>query len=292
MNVIPRHSIRFLWEGRIRELAFPSPDYQPTTLLSTFLALPGQPAERAQYDRVLLAEPSPGGNIRFREVQPDQVMIPQLLGKELITSDIQPDSDTGTLLRRHARLQKLNQVGEILALQGKDEKYFIPFTMDQAVSLISAFPESWFLPCPADSALNPQDPPVYIDLSHVDALSFYFEDHAFWFVGSALPLEDLKETASDRIAVLYPILESYGSISRRHLLSLAGAFTNQAALGDLLNWLLQQGSRVHLMQAEGNQVLPLETYLQKLKEGHEYRRMLMTMVSIPKKQYSPKSPEP
>jgi xanthine dehydrogenase small subunit len=152
-----------------------------------------------------------------------------------------------------------------LNLQGQNQQYLKPFTLEQALLLRSQHSDAVIIGGSTDTALLQTKKnialPKILDLSAVDAMKFIIEDHRRVSLGSGTTLQELLEYANDRLPYLRDIAAVFGSLQIRNLATIGGNVGTASPIGDLLPVLLVLQAQVRLMKKDFQRDVPLHDFI-------------------------------
>lgn len=173
-----------------------------------------------------------------------------------------------------------------LVLKSRDQQYLLPFTLEDALVFRASFPEAVIVNGASDVALrqNKQHEyfPVILDLSHVDELKIYYEDHHQWFIGSGISLEELKEISRERIPSLFDVLSVFASLQVRNTATLGGNIATASPIGDTLPWLMVMEANVHLKNPDGDRFIPVNEFITAYRHTAISKKELITLITVSK----------
>ncbi|HRY33775.1 MAG TPA: xanthine dehydrogenase small subunit [Bacteroidales bacterium] len=168
----------------------------------------------------------------------------------------------------------------------REQHYMIPRKLNQALLMLQQYPAATLVNGASDVAvlqnIKHRIFPEILDLSHVHELDFFYEDHANWFIGAGLRLQDLKTIAAGRMPVLHGLLLHFASLQIRNVATLAGNVASASPIGDALPLLFVMDARVHLASVSGSRIVPIEAFILSYRKTDLGPGELITMISIPK----------
>jgi xanthine dehydrogenase small subunit len=178
-----------------------------------------------------------------------------------------PSDDHFSTAQEHvlALLGKIASEKTSLDLQGQQQRYLKPFTLQEALLLRSQNPDATIIGGSTDTALLQTKKNVLLakilDLSAVDALKFIVEDHRRVSFGSGTSLQELLEYAGDRLPYLRDMIAVFGSLQIRNMATLGGNVGTASPIGDLLPLLLVLEAKVRLMKTDFQRDVPLHEFI-------------------------------
>lgn len=162
-------------------------------------------------------------------------------------------------------LNGINADRNPLILEGGGQRYFRPFTREQALTLRRDHPEAVIINGSTDIALRQTKKgeliPSILDLSGVDDLCFLKERGSQIIIGSGLRLENLKQWSKDHYPPMYDILKVFGSLQIRNMATLGGNIGSASPIGDLLPLLMVKGAKIVLQSTEGERIQELHEFI-------------------------------
>ncbi|MCX6271902.1 MAG: FAD binding domain-containing protein [Bacteroidetes bacterium] len=184
------------------------------------------------------------------------------------------------------QLYHIRQWNRAMNLKGKGQQYLLPFTLEEALSFRKAYPEAIVINGATDIAIRQNKQyeyfPFLLDLSQVDDLKIFYEDHGHWFIGAGLALEELTAISNDRIPSLYDILKVFASRQIRNAATAGGNVATASPIGDTLPWLMAMEANVHLHSESGSRVVPIEQFITGYRSTGLKEDELITLLSVPK----------
>jgi xanthine dehydrogenase small subunit len=166
------------------------------------------------------------------------------------------------------------------------QKYFKPFTLEEALRIRKENPEALIINGSTDVALRQtkkHEPlAAIIDLSGVEALSFYHENDESFIFGAGITLEQMKNATENLLPAFHKILSVFGSLQIRNLATLGGNICSASPIGDTLPVLLAYGAKVKLVSAKSERIIELEKFLTGYRKTDIRKDELLTEIMIPK----------
>ena len=166
------------------------------------------------------------------------------------------------------------------------QSYYKPFTLADALSLRTKFPDAIVLSGATDTALrqtkNSEVLHAILDISDVEELHYFIEDEQTYKIGSGLNLEQVKKYSSSKLPALYQILTLFGSLQIRNLATLGGNIGSASPIGDSLPLLIAYRAKVSLQSESSERVISIEDFIKGYRQTDIRRNELITAVYIPK----------
>lgn len=162
-------------------------------------------------------------------------------------------------------LDDINAERDPLILEGGGQRYFRPFTLEQALILRRDHPEALIINGSTDIALRQTKKgemiPSILDLSAVDELVYLTESDHKYRIGSGIRLEYLKQWSERYYPPMYDILKVFGSLQIRNMATLGGNIASASPIGDMLPLLLVKGAKLVLRSADGGRIQDLQDFI-------------------------------
>ncbi len=173
-----------------------------------------------------------------------------------------------------------------ILLQTDDYQYYIPFTTEDLLHYKSGHPEALIIAGASDIALRQTKKnellPNLIDISQLNDLKFIQEDHAGFYFGAGISIEELRDFSEDRYPALFNVLNVFGSHQIRHLATLGGNLATASPISDMIPILLVADASIRLISIHGQRELKLEEFIKGYRQTDLKADEIILMVRIPK----------
>ena len=152
-----------------------------------------------------------------------------------------------------------------LAIVGSTQKYFQPYTLEDAVRLRSMYPAATLINGATDCALrvtkNDELIEEIIDLSALKELKFLTINEQQVSIGCGISLETIKSATQEVLPALYESLKVFGSVQIRNLATLGGNLGSASPIGDTLPVLMAYHAQVELHGPNGKRHIAVREFV-------------------------------
>jgi xanthine dehydrogenase small subunit len=132
----------------------------------------------------------------------------------------------------------------------EDYKYFIPYTLDEAVRLKKLYPNSTISSGGTDLVLRvtkrKERIKEIIDISSIEEIQFIRETDSEYVIGAGTKMEDLYQFAKEKLPALADMLAHFGAKQIRNRASIGGNIATASPIGDILPVLFAYSARLIL----------------------------------------------
>lgn len=182
-------------------------------------------------------------------------------------------------------LQEINSNHDSLGLITEKQKYFKPFTYQQALRLREENPNAIIINGSTDVALRQTKKKELLseilDLSGVTEIkTFREEDNCFVF-GAGSSLEQLRKFSENKLPALHEMLNVFGSLQIRNVATIGGNIGSASPIGDMLPLLFAHGASVKLNSSSAERIVAIEDFIQGYRKTALADNELITEVIIP-----------
>ncbi|HNQ67995.1 MAG TPA: xanthine dehydrogenase small subunit [Bacteroidales bacterium] len=181
-------------------------------------------------------------------------------------------------------LKKINTKDTIEIITEK-QKYFIPFTKKEALSLRKQFPNALLIAGSTDIALRVTKRheflPEIIDLSHIRELDCFNINKDKAFIGSNYSLEDLRNSSKSVFPALNNILNIFGSRQIRNRACLGGNIGSASPIGDSIPVLMAYDAEVVLESVETKRTIKLREFITGYRQTQCKPSEIITEIIVP-----------
>ena len=186
-----------------------------------------------------------------------------------------------------ARLEAMKS-GIPLELLTHRQRYYKPFTLEDALSYRRKVPEAQVVAGATDLALRQTKKkellPVLLDISDVEALKVFSESPDGYTLGAGLTIESLRQTSAGCLPAMKNMLDWFGSLQIRNVATLGGNIASASPIGDTLPVLMAYGAALKLQSAAGERMVQIGDFITGYRKTCLRPDELITAVVIPKPQ--------
>lgn len=186
-----------------------------------------------------------------------------------------------------AQLEAMKSVMPLELLTNR-QRYYKPFTLEDALSYRREVPEAQVVAGATDLALwqtkNKELLPALLDISDVKAFKYFEESPDDYTIGAGLSIESLRQTSAACLPALKNMLDWFGSLQIRNVATLGGNIASASPIGDTLPMLYAYDARVKLQSADFERMVPVGDFITGYRRTCLRPDELITAVVIPKPQ--------
>jgi xanthine dehydrogenase small subunit len=183
-------------------------------------------------------------------------------------------------------LKEINKDKTVIMIDTKKQRYFHPFTLDDALMLRKHYKNAIVINGATDIALRQTKKnellPEIIDLSGVDELKIYSEEENGFYIGAGMCLECLKDLSEKGYPALYNILKVFGSLQIRNFATIGGNVGSASPIGDTLPVLFAYKAKVILQSSKNKREVEIEDFIKGYRKTDLKNDELITSIFIPK----------
>jgi xanthine dehydrogenase small subunit len=184
----------------------------------------------------------------------------------------------------------LNKIKKIpaksLAIQTKQQKYFQPRTLSEAMLLKAEHSKAIFINGATDIALRVAKKherlEEIIDLSAIGDLREFIEDDDKVIIGAGVPMNEVMSKVKTSFPALHEMLSVFGSPQIRNLATFGGNLGSASPIGDTLPVLMAYKAKVILESVHGKRKVDLDVYVTGYRQTVRLPEEIITAVKIPK----------
>lgn len=196
-----------------------------------------------------------------------------------------PDHFSGNEKKILALLNEILSNNETLEIITPAQKYFKPFTLEEALKIRKANPDSLIINGSTDVALRQTKKheilASILDLSSVSTLSEFKEDSRSLVLGAGMTMEQVRQVTGDKLPALSSILAVFGSLQIRNLATIGGNICSASPIGDTLPVLFAYGAVIKLQSEKSERELRLEEFITGYRKTGIRNDELLTEIRIP-----------
>ena len=175
---------------------------------------------------------------------------------------------------------------ESLHIQTREQKYFRPVSLGEAISLKHQYSGAIVLGGATDVALrvtkNHELLKEIIDCSAISELKEITDTETSLKIGAGALISEIAEREKRNFPALYQMLSVFGSLQIRNLATLGGNIGSASPIGDTLPVLMAYGASVELESLNGKREIALDKYIVGYRETVRKPDELITAINIPK----------
>ncbi|HIA36704.1 MAG TPA: xanthine dehydrogenase small subunit [Flavobacteriales bacterium] len=154
---------------------------------------------------------------------------------------------------------------ESIHIKIKTQEYFLPTTLEEAISLRAKHGKALLVGGATDLALrvtkNNELLSKIIDLGNIDALKSIRRTKSQLIIGSGASLEAIKMETQNLFPALYKMLAVFGSKQIRHLATLGGNLGSASPIGDMPPILIAYNASVILAGPKGKRNVAINDFV-------------------------------
>ncbi len=173
-----------------------------------------------------------------------------------------------------------------LTIATERQKYFIPSTLKEALSLKGSYPNAALICGGTDVALRVTKKheliEEIIDISDVGELDRIVQSKEALSLGSGVPLTKAMPYLEKDFPALHGMLKVFASRQIRNVATFGGNLGTASPIGDTLPVLIAYGASVTLAHSGGTRELPLEKFFVGYRQTARRPEELIVSISIPK----------
>ena len=174
------------------------------------------------------------------------------------------DQFTDNEKKIRALLAQINR-SETITLEKGGQKYFVPFTLSEALRLRKENPDAVIVSGATDTALRQTKKHEVlhkiIDLSHVEELNHFQDTDKSLIVGAGTKIEKLRKLSAKRLPAIHSLLCVFGSLQVRSLATIGGNIGSASPIGDALPLLFAHKARVTVKSTQSERVIPIDEFI-------------------------------
>jgi xanthine dehydrogenase small subunit len=175
---------------------------------------------------------------------------------------------------------------ESIEIKAQEQEYFLPGTLDEALSLKSMYPNAAIISGSTDIALRVTKGfevlPQLIDLSGVKELQFIREKDDTLILGAGTILSDVHQAVKGEFPALHEILSLFGSQQIRNIATLGGNLGTASPISDTLPVLTAYRATIVLQSIHAKREIGMDDYILGYRKTARRPDELITSVCLPK----------
>ncbi|MDP1622846.1 MAG: xanthine dehydrogenase molybdopterin binding subunit [Bacteroidales bacterium] len=211
---------------------------------------------------------------------------PILEAAEKLGKETQSDHFSGHESNTVDMLNSIHKDQETIQIKTGKQFYFRPFTISEALRLRKENPDAIVITGATDVALRQTKKKEalksILDLSAVEELRFFREDHDSYHIGAGLTLEQLKGYSYQRMPALFNILKVFGSLQIRNVATLGGNVASASPIGDTLPLLIAYQAKIRVRSMDAERIIRVEDFILDYRKTDLRDHELITEIIIPK----------
>lgn len=162
-------------------------------------------------------------------------------------------------------LTEINRNKETIILNHKEQKYIIPFTLEEALVCRKKYPDAVIINGATDIALKQTKKnefiPVIIDLSHIAELKEIKHNNKNIIIGSGVSVEKLKSAMELYYPGFEDVLKVFGSLQIRNLATVGGNIGSASPIGDTLPFLFVLNAIIETQNLNQTRYIPVQDFI-------------------------------
>lgn len=183
-------------------------------------------------------------------------------------------------------LKKINSKSETLILKNRQQKYFKPFTLNEALRLRKENPNAIIINGSTDIALRQTKKnelfAEILDLSGVIELKKIKEENSSIVFGAGTTIEQIRNYSEEIFPSLNNILNVFGSLQIRNIATIGGNVCSASPIGDCLPVLFAYGAKIKLQSENSERIIAIEDFIIGYRQTDIKIDELITEIIIPK----------
>ncbi|NTW32155.1 MAG: xanthine dehydrogenase small subunit [Bacteroidetes bacterium] len=189
-------------------------------------------------------------------------------------------------------LKNIAENKESLVLSTENQKYFKPFSLEEALIIRLENPDAIIINGSTDVALRQTKKNEHfakiLDISGVEELKTFYEDKDCYVFGSGISIEQVKNFSKETLPALYKMLSVFGSLQIRNIATIGGNAGSASPIGDTLPLLFAYGAKLKLTSGAGDRVIEIEDFIKGYRQTDLGNDELIKEIIIPKTDNSTK----
>ena len=166
-----------------------------------------------------------------------------------------------------------------------NQKYFCPFSINEALQLKKKYPRALSLNGGTDIALrvtkNHEQLTRIIDLSLISSLKGISHKKKRTEIKAGTTLNELKQYSNNRFPALHKMLTVFGSDQIRNMATVGGNLATASPIGDFAPLLIAYNARVVLVSKERKRKLDIEEFITGYRKTATRKNELISAIIIP-----------
>jgi xanthine dehydrogenase iron-sulfur cluster and FAD-binding subunit A len=173
-----------------------------------------------------------------------------------------------------------------LSIRTKDQNYFYPETLQEALDIIDSNPEIKVVNGATDTAIRQNKFYEYLesilDISAVQELKLLLSEPSGFYIGSGITIESLKGYATKHIPSLMPMLDVFASNQIRNVATVGGNLATSSPIGDLIPLLMAHKAKIEIISSNGSRWVNIEDFITGYRKNCLHSKELIKGIYIPK----------
>ncbi len=184
-----------------------------------------------------------------------------------------------------ALLKKINSDKETILIKNKNQKYFKPFSLSEALRLRKENPNALIINGSTDVALRQTKKnellSEILDISSVEELKIFKKENNNFYFGAGLTLEQMLKYSDGTIPALEKMLSVFGSLQIRNIATIGGNVGSASPIGDCIPVLFALGAKIKLRSETSERTMPVEDFIKGYRQTDIKSDELITEIIIP-----------
>ncbi len=184
-------------------------------------------------------------------------------------------------------IQLLKQINirETITIRTKEQHYFKPFSLEEALDLKNKYPDAQIIAGNTDTGLRVTKKhellALLIDVSAVDVLKTITETQQSISIGAGITIEKFKEVAEKYFPALYKMLAVFGSKQIRSIATVGGNIGSASPIGDTLPVLMAYDAVVAVCSKNDSRVINIGDFIKSYRTTDLRKDEIIYSVGIP-----------
>lgn len=203
-----------------------------------------------------------------------------------VCSNLQPDHFDANEMQTATILEGIKNKHCSLSIRTKDQNYFYPETLQEALDIIDSNPEIKVVNGATDTAIRQNKFYEYLesilDISAVQELKLLLSEPSGFYIGSGITIESLKGYATKHIPSLMPMLDVFASNQIRNVATVGGNLATSSPIGDLIPLLMAHKAKIEIISSNGSRWVNIEDFITGYRKNCLHSKELIKGIYIPK----------
>jgi len=184
-------------------------------------------------------------------------------------------------------LKEINRSTEAITLSHKNQLYFLPKTMQQALEFREKYPQAKLINGSTDIAVIQNKTSEFhhqiLDISFVTEINQLKTQTNDFQIGAGCCLEEFKNFVHKNFIEFSPITDHFASLQIRNVATIGGNICNASPIGDLIPMLIALKAFVKTASLCNNRMIKIEDFITGYRSIDLHANELVTEIIIPKK---------
>ena len=185
-----------------------------------------------------------------------------------------------------SELKRIANRKDSLKIESKNQTYFRPNNLPEALFLRMQFPEAVIVNGASDFVVDALrhdgNHNSILDISALPELDLFVEDHSCFLFGAGFHIEDLFRFSQLRLPAFANVLRYFGSRQVRNVATIGGSLASGSPIGDLAPFLMITDTEITLKNLENNRVISISEFFSQPRNKRIKSDELLAFIKIPK----------